>query len=906
MKKFLAIGVTLALIIGIAAGWESVSKVGAKIIEIFYGDPDLGPFETSMTREEFMAGRSEYIASLRGVEKDKPFDPQDRLRAVKALEKQEVERINMMRSPEKTSILATWSEIGPNPIPNGQVVTGPQLAVSGRVVAIAIHPTNPDIVYVGTAQGGLYRTTTGGVSWTPMMDGALSLAVNTIAIAPSQPDTIFVGTGEASFSSDSFFGVGIYRFDNASSSSPTMVGPLNKDASNGDVFTGRSIGDIVVHPTNPNIIFTGSTSGVGGLTGAAAVNAPDRGLFRSINAMSANPTFAQLTVAGLPAQNRNVLDMVMDPGNPNLLLLTVGDSFNETIGGVYRTTDALAAAPTFARTFTAGSGTSQSRTELALNRTGSIVTIYAASAFNGGTVQRSTDGGATWTQQIDNNFCGGQCFYNIAFDVDPIDASKIYLGGTGTNTTFAFSTNGGTSFTNSQSGLHTDSHAIAVAPSQPSTVYFGSDGGIYKSTDSGLTWTSLNNSTFRATQFMGISVHPIDPNFTIGGTQDNGTNFYKPDGTWTRADFGDGGFSVIDQSAVNTTVVNMYHTYFNDANTLQGYAFSTNGLTPTEGTWFRRGCSSSGTTVNGITCNGVIRFYAPLEQGPGTPNTIYYGSDRLYRSADTGLTHTVVSQNPIVSSVAITAIGVAPQNDNIRVAGLLNGALWGTTTGSSTLTDLDPNNTIPNNSIARIVIDPTNAATAYVTLSAFSVVNIWKTTNLSAASPVWTSAALGIPQVPVNAFLVDPVNSNILYAGTDIGVYVSTDSGSSWTPFGTGLPRVAVFDMAKSSGNLIRIATHGRGMWQIPAIDAVVPTFTVSGRVLTASGLGLRNAIVTMTNSTGEKRIATTSSFGLYSFQNVASSQTYFLGVSSKRYRFATKTFEVSGNLSNVDFTGLE
>ena len=102
-----------------------------------------------------------------------------------------------------------------------------------------------------------------------------------------------------------------------------------------------------------------------------------------------------------------------------------------------------------------------------------------------------------------------------------------------------------------------------MAPSNANIVYHGNDGGIYRSADAGLTWTSLNNATFSATQFESLATHPIDRQFMIGGTQDNGTNFLQPNGTWTRADFGDGGFARIDQNAADNTNVTMYHTYFN-------------------------------------------------------------------------------------------------------------------------------------------------------------------------------------------------------------------------------------------------------------------------------------------------------------------------------------------------------
>ncbi len=822
MKKLVILGSLSVLIIGVVVGWGSIREVGAKIADIFYGDPDMGPFDPGMSREEFMSKRSDAIALKRGVEKDKPFNPQLRVDAVKQLEQQEQKRSRMPASPAKTAVVAAWTEIGPNPIPNGQVVGGLQLPVSGRTIAIAVHPTNPNIVYVGTAQGGLYRTTNGGTTWTPLMDNALSLAIGAVAIAPSQPETIYVGTGEPQFSGDSFFGVGVYRIDNASSANPTITGPLNKDATNADIFTGRGVGKIIVHPTDPATIFVASTSGFGGISGSANNVLPSRGIYRSTNATAASPTFAKLT--GLNAgANSSVRDIVIDPLNSNLLIaneITGGGT-----GGIYVSTDALSATPTFTQRVIFNSGlTSLLTAEFAIQHTaGPNPTIYAATgnpasgsttAANG-RVMMSTDGGTTWTTQITNNFCGGQCFYDIAVAVDPTDATKVYVGGTGA-VTFASSSNSGVAFTASQANLHTDSQVIAVAPSLPSTIYFGSDGGIYKSTDSGATWSSFNNVTFRATQFQSIALHPTDPNFTIGGTQDNGTELRRSDSTWNRADFGDGGNSVIDQNATNTSTVSMYHTYFNQTGSLLGFARNDNGESASEGAWQFFGC---GGTANGINCaDTAVLFYAPLVRGPGNPNTIYYGTDRLYRSADKGVTATAVSQGPITASVAISAIGIAPQNDNIRIVGQNNGGLFATTTGAATLTDIDVGGAVPNNYIARAVVDPNNVNTAYVTLSVFGVVNVWKTTNLSNATPTWASVANGLPLVPVSAFVIDPLNSNNLFAGTDIGVYGSVDAGANWLPLGTGLPRVAVFDMAITNitPRKLRIATHGRGMWEYP------------------------------------------------------------------------------------------
>lgn len=806
------------------------------------GDPDMPEFRgNTMTKEEFMIRRSEAIAMKRGILKDVPFNPADRIAAIRKMEEQE--RM-LLLTPGFAA--AAWTEIGPNPIPNGQVQSGTQLPVSGRTISIAVHPTNANIVYVGTAQGGLYRTTDGGTTWTPLLDNALSLAIGSVAISPSQPETIYVGTGEPNFSADSYFGAGIYRIDNASSGSPTVTGPIGSAE-----FSGRAIGKIIVHPTDPATIFVASTSGVGGIVAASTSPLPNRGVYRSTNATSVTPAFTQIGVLASPNNNFSVRDIAIDPSNPNILVanLVAGG------GGIYRSTNALAVTPTWTQVFTFNSGsggTSNLTAEFASVHpiADADATFYAAvgnnaSGSGAGRVLKSTDGGATFSQINTVTFCSPQCFYNIAIDVDPTNKNNVYIGGTGANT-FARSTDGGTTFMPTQNNIHTDSHAIGVAPSSPTTIYFGSDGGIYKSTNSGTTWSSLNNATFRATQFMSIAVHPTDLNYTIGGTQDNGTEYLNTSGVWTRFDFGDGGYSVIDQNAVNTTNVNMYHTYFNGS-TLTGYAYA--GLSSvTEGGWAFRGCQ--GSTANGISCTGTINFYAPLERGPGTPiNSIYYGADRLYRSIDLGVNNATVSQ---VFTSPISAIGISPQNDNVRIIGRNDGGIFGTTTGSTTLTDLDAGNTVPNSPIARTVIAPSDVNTAYVTISAFNVVNVWKTTNLNNPSPTWTAAAgsggTALPLVPVNSFVVSPTNANKVFAGTDIGVYYSSDGGTTWNPFGTGLPKVAVFGMAIAAGNTLRIATHGRGMWET-SLSGVLPVkwLSVTGN-LTAQKQALISWKVNETN----------------------------------------------------------
>lgn len=818
-------------------------------------DPDVPPgMAGKIDKQSYLRLRAEQLDMLRGRPYNLPYDPREK--AIKEMERQEAAQKSERQRLGLPDQAPAWTPLGPAPIPNGQT-SDVSVAVSGRTVAIAVHPTDPDTVYAGAAQGGVWKSSNGGNTWTPLFEFQLETEViGALTIDPVDSNIVYVGTGEAALSGDSFMGKGVFIIRNANSSTPTLHGPFRLNGLGTDVFSGRGIGRIVVDPLNNNNLFVCTTSATGGQPNAAPGGVlPPRGIYRSTNAQSATPTFEQVAITGLGGQDRNVVDLAMDPGDPNVLLATVIGAASD--GGIYRTANALAATPTFTRTRVLPDGTAN-RAELAINRNGSVVTVYAAvgetstAALGGpdcvaarsGYVTRSVDGGQTWSAPLPGStgFCGGQCFYDIAIAATP-DNQTIHLGGAARGGAapclidiMKRSTDGGATFVRNDSRLHPDSHALAIAPSNPAVVYAGNDGGIWRSGDNGTTWVTKNTAGYSVTQFQSLALHPFDRFFTIGGTQDNGTNCLSPDGTtWTNCRGGDGGYALIDRNAPDTTTVTMYHTFFNQSNSQIGFERALN----TSFAWTFRGCSGT-TSNNGMTCGDTVLFYAPMEQGPGNPNTIYFGTDRLYRSTDQGDLMTLASQGPIVAGQAVSSIGISPQDDNVRIVGLRNGQVFATTTGAPVLANVTGANFPPANpndptrkAIGRAVIDPNSPNTAYVTFSSYGLPagqQVFKTTNLNSTIPIWTASSNGLPSVPVAAFVIDPQNSSALFAGTDIGMYQSTDGGANWAPLGTALPRVAVFDAEiLNVHRILRIATHGRGLYEISIPGQLLPIVRAGG-----------------------------------------------------------------------------
>jgi hypothetical protein len=333
-------------------------------------DPDVPRIaKRNVDKMDYLYMREESMALRRGWEADKPFDTAARGRALVQFEQQALRLKTQGGAPAGIASTTGWTPIGPAPIPNGQVTGGGTVPVSGRATTIDVHPGNANVAYLGTAQGGVWRTTNGGANWTPIMYTAQSLAIGTVTIDPANPTTVWVGTGEGNQSLDSFFGVGLYRIRNADTS-PILDGPFEQrvigtgtGVSNGHAFISTSINKIAFDPNNNTRMFVGNTFGASGLSGdsncCGGTSPPSGfiGLYFTENAQATTPTFSRVAVTGSFNGLQDVTDIVYEPGSSDNLLVAVEDFGGLGLSGIYRTTNASTAsvsgnvAPTFTRTF---------------------------------------------------------------------------------------------------------------------------------------------------------------------------------------------------------------------------------------------------------------------------------------------------------------------------------------------------------------------------------------------------------------------------------------------------------------------------------------------------------------------------------------------------------------------------
>jgi hypothetical protein len=723
---------------------------------------------------------------------------------------------NFQLSPPPALSAGQWTNIGPAPVINGQVPgRGP---VSGRIAALAADPSNPDIIYIAAAGGGVWKTTDAGSSWTALTDNQSVLFMGAIAVAQSNSQVIYAGTGESNNSGDSFYGDGVLKSTNAGQT---------WSLEGSSIFNRRSISQIAIDPTNENTVYVAVTDfAVNGLVGNTGIWKSTDGGMNWTDTTSSISTSTPFT------------DVAIDPNSPQTIYAAVGDIFGDSANGVYKSTDAGA---TWARAgnFPAGGGDGLIKIAIARTNPSGTHIIYAAISQPigpGGSdllaIEKSTDGGVTWTALSSApNYMGGQGWYNSTLAVDPSNANIVYAGGDGdaqaTGSDIVRTTDGGTTWTdisntpNGSNGPHADNHGIGFDANGKLLV--GTDGGIWRLSDpSTVTWSDLNGN-LDTIQFTGIALDPTNPAIALGGSQDNGTEKFTGNLGWSLSQFGDGGFTQIDQSNPNT----MYHTFFFGG--FDGFLERSDdgGLTWTGKT-------------SGINTSDNANFYVPYMMDPSNSSRLILGTDHVYETTNKADSWHAIGGPGFSGWTAtkpVDAIAISRSNSNtiyVTAGGVVlvtfnDGASWQQidVTGFSGATD----------HFAKLAVDPTNDLIAYIVRDQFtggSGGHVFKTTN---GGQTWTDISGNLPDIPTNSIVLDP-RTGTIFIGTDAGVYASTDGGSTWNRYGNGMANARVVDMVlNTTTGILGVGTHGRGMWEILVpVTPVLAGFDVVGPTTTTAG----------------------------------------------------------------------
>lgn len=669
---------------------------------------------------------------------------------------------------------ATWTELGPGPI------TAFSRAV-GRVSAIAVHPTDPNRYYIAGADGGVWRSTNAGSSWTPLTDHLPTTTIGALALDSTSPSVLYAGSGEANFANHSRYGLGLYKSTDGGDSWRVLAA---------STFSGRCFSNIVISPADRRTLYAAITHAGGFPALAAAKGHPQAsgpvGLFRSIDA---GETWS--LIEGLPAIDAT--DVCIDPADPNVIYAAIGNIFGSPSNGVYRSADG---GMTWSRLAMPGSPLGR----IGLAASTSTVFAYlvnpADSAGGNGTMRsiaRSTNGGATWTlgPSLDSS---GYNWYFARLAVNPSNQQQVLAGAL----SLSRSTDAGGSFT-AIGPPHPDVHAIAWDAA--GRLLVGCDGGIYRSANNlGTDWVSLNQNLGLVQIYAGLSTHPTDERIFLAGLQDNGSAIRTTpaaDLTWRSIAGGDGGWTQISHHDPNVMFVESQGTGAISRSTNGGLSFS-----------------PVGSGLVGRNC-----FLPPFVIDPATPGRMLYGTERVWVSINNGSTFSPLSGDLTSGgTAAIRALAIAPSSSLYVYAATNDGRVLSSADGGSTfITRLTDNPGWPR--VTReLFVHPFEPATVYLAGAVFGQPHVRRSLD---AGTTWETLDGNLPDTPINVIGIDHRGLvPVLYAGGDGGVWRSADDGITWRRFGAGLPHANVVDLhvepARSGSGRLVVATQGRGAWLIP------------------------------------------------------------------------------------------
>ncbi|MGB7294127.1 MAG: hypothetical protein WBC70_00930 [Candidatus Aminicenantales bacterium] len=721
-----------------------------------------------------------------------------------------------------------WSHIGPT-------------NVSGRATDIAVvGPRGKSYtIYAATASGGVWKTVNEGITWEPIFERAASTAIGDVAIAPSNPEIVWVGTGEANIFRSSQAGCGIYK--------STDGGKTWADMGLADTYT---IARIVLHPQNPDIVYVAAS-------GHEWTENAERGVFKTTDGGK------NWEKALYISPKTGVIDLVMDPADSDTLYAATWQrtrlKWNDprnfpgySESGIYKTSDA---GKTW-KTSHAGLPEAQFRGRIGLdiclkkpNVLYALVDNYEKAAqaapaeatdsygrpssgrIKGATLYRSDDRGETWTlvapttpetKTLMERHSGTYGWVFGQVRVDPNDENTVYIMGV----PLSVSKDGGKTFTTLR-GMHADHHGLWIDPQNSDYLVNANDGGIVISYDGGKNWRQFRDN-LPVCQFFNIAYDMATSFRVYGSMQDHGSyrgQVLRKSERFTgkvlegfqavafeSAPGGEGSSHAIDPTNPEIVYSAGFYGRVSRSDMRLPERERTKSLLPA-------------TYPDEPPLRG--QWVAPFIISPLNNETIYHGMQHLFRSYNRGdiwerispdLTYNAAAEMGDIPYHTLFSISESPLRAGLVYVGTDDGKVQVTRDGGKTWSEIMSG--LPYQKwVSRIVASKFDLGTVYMTQNGKRdddfIPYVWKSTDFG---KTWVSIAGNIPFGPVNVIREDPVDKNILYVGTDGGVYATKDGGKSWNVLGGNLPMVYVLDLIiHPRDNVIVIATHGRGMWAVDA-----------------------------------------------------------------------------------------
>jgi len=708
--------------------------------------------------------------------------PSGEMTAIKYQEGLEEHKNIIGQHAQNKSSTSNWNSVGPfDPAFNGN-------SGIGRVNVIEFHPTNSNIIYIGTPGGGLWKSIDGGSNWAPQTDYFTNLGISDIAIDPNNTNIMYVATGDRD--GNDTYGFGLLKTTDGGVSWSNTGLAMN-------VTDNNTVNRVLIDPTNSNVILVSTKLGI----------------YRSTNA--GNSFSHRLS-------NKSIISMEFNPGNTNIIYAGEYDS-GGTTAAVYRSTDnGLNWNPISSGL--PNSGSLRIQIAVSPDNNSSVYCLISNDSYGLKGIYKSTNNGVSYSlmsntpnilDSDNGSTTGGQGWYDLAISVSPTNENEVFVGGIN----IWKSTNGGANFSKMthwyNDGIHETVHADQHwFKYNGGNLFIGNDGGVFKTTNGGASFSELTNNIAISQVYRLSSSQNANTTF-ICGLQDNGTRVKNG----VNFDFvlgGDGMECLADHT--NSNVFFGSSQYGNVSRSDDGGAFFTD-VSPNGG-------------------NGP--WITPFVMDPNNNNIMYLGDNDIYKSVDNGISWSMISGG---FTNQILFMDISKVNSNLIYAAT-NTKIFKSIDAGVNWTEVTGTLPVGFASISSIKTNPTNLNQAWVTFSSYSTGNkVYKTDNQGTS---WTNISGSLPNLPVNDIIYQEGTAGVLFIGTDVGVYTYDPVTSVWSVYGINLPNVMVSDLSiQNSQNILRIGTFGRGIWEITLLPDSPPIANFSATPVSIC----KGATVSYTNS---------------------------------------------------------